>query len=84
MERLSVTGQDQLMLQGFKIVLEETYRRDLEPNHREHVYETLNEIAKNCVDKGFGLELAKIRDDVAVEQKLIRLKKAYDNGEIAI
>jgi len=72
------------MLQGFKIVLEETYRRDLEPNHREHVYETLNEIAKNCVDKGFGLELAKIRDEVSVEQKLIRLKRKWHDGEIAI
>jgi len=84
MERISVTGQDQLMLQGFKIVLEETYRVDLDPSHREHVYETLNEIATHSVDKGFGLELAKIRDEVSVEQKLIKLKKAYYDGEIEL
>ena len=84
MERISVTGQDHLMLQGFKIVLEETYRVDLDPSHREHVYETLNEIATHCVDKGFGLELAKIRDDVDCEQRLIKLRKAYLDGEITI
>ena len=83
MERLSVTGQDQLMLQGFRLVLLETYAPDLEPSHREYVVETLNVMAKNCVDKGFGLELAKIRDEVATEQKLIKLRKAYNDGEIA-
>lgn len=85
MERkLKFTGEDENMLSGFRLVYLELYRDDLEPSHREYVEESLFEIAKCCVDRGMGLELQRIKDDVDTEQKLIKLKNAYNDGEIAL
>lgn len=82
--KISITGQDKQMLQGFRLVLEELYRDDLEPQHREYVQESLFEIAKVCVDKGYGLVLHQIKADVETEQKLVKLKAAWEGGEIEV
>lgn len=84
MERkIKLTGQDENLLSGFRLVFIESHRKDLEPKHKEYVEEALNEIAKNCVNHGMGLQLAKIRDDIIRDEKLVALRKAWQNGELA-
>jgi hypothetical protein len=66
------------------MVLRDLVREDLEPQHREYVKETLDEIALHCVDAGLGVRLAEIQENVLCEERLIKLKKAWDDGEIAL
>ncbi len=81
--RIQETQAD-LLLSGFRMVLIETYRTDLEPRHREYVDDCLTEIAKNCVNQGLGMKLAEIRDEVKMEQRLLDLKRAWNQGEIEL
>lgn len=85
MERkFTFSGEDQDLLSGFRLVLVETFRPDLDSNQRGYVDDALNEIARNCVNRGMGLELVKIKEDVVMEQKLMQLKRAWNDGEIEL
>ena len=58
----------------------EFLRQDLEPKHREYVEDALVEIARNCVNAGFGENLARIKAELIMEQKLLDLKIAYEQS----
>lgn len=75
--------QTELLLSGFKLVFLESLRADLDPIHQEYVSETLAAIATNCVNQGLGIKLSEMKNDILTEQRLIKLKHAYDDGELA-
>ncbi len=86
MERVGVrhikifTGEDANLMSAVRLIMIELKRDDLNRHEMEYVEEVHRGLVQQALDRGFARELCEIRDQIETDQRLIKLKEAYNNG----